>query len=60
MTIPGMQAFAMGSAQRLPNGNVFVSWGSAARLSEFSPSGELLFDAALTAPSYRGFKFRTR
>jgi hypothetical protein len=57
MTIPGIQAVAMGSAQRLPNGNVFVSWGSAARLSEFSPAGEVLFDATLTAPSYRGFKF---
>jgi arylsulfotransferase ASST len=60
MTIPGIQAVAMGSAQRLPNGNVFVSWGSAARLSEFSASGEVLFDAKLTAPSYRGYKFRTR
>lgn len=60
MTIPGIQAFAMGGAQRLPNGNVFVSWGSAARLSEFSPTGELLFDAMLTSPSYRGFKFRLR
>jgi hypothetical protein len=57
MTIPGVQSVAMGSAQRLPNGNVFVSWGSAARLSEFSPTGEVLFDATLDAPSYRGFKF---
>lgn len=57
MAIPGVQAFAMGSAQRLPNGNVFVSWGSAARLSEFSPTGELLFDATLGAASYRGFKY---
>jgi Arylsulfotransferase (ASST) len=58
MTIPGVQAFAMGGAQRLPNGNVFVCWGSAARLSEFSPTGEVLFDALLPSPSYRGFKFR--
>lgn len=58
MTIPGIQAFAMGGAQRLPNGNVFVCWGSAARLSEFSPTGEVLFDARLTSPCYRGFKFQ--
>lgn len=58
MTIPGIQAFAMGGAQRLPNGNVFVCWGSAARLSEFSPTGEVLFDATLPSPSYRGFKFQ--
>ena len=60
MTISGVQAFALGGAQRLPNGNVFVCWGSAARLSEFSPTGELLFDATLTSPSYRGFKFQLR
>jgi hypothetical protein len=57
MTVPGMQSPAMGSAQRLPNGNVFVSWGSIARLTEFSPRGDVLFDAALTFPSYRAFRF---
>jgi hypothetical protein len=57
MTIPGIQSGAMGSAQRLPNGNVFVSWGSTPRLSEFSPRGDVLFDATLTAPSYRAFKY---
>jgi hypothetical protein len=57
MTVPGMQTPAMGSAQRLPNGNVFVSWGSVARLTEFSPHGDVLFDATLNFPSYRAFKF---
>ena len=57
MTVPGVQTPAMGSAQRLPNGNVFVSWGSIARLTEFSPDGEVLFDANLNFPSYRAFKF---
>ncbi|HEY3873531.1 MAG TPA: arylsulfotransferase family protein, partial [Actinocrinis sp.] len=57
MTIPGIQSAAMGSAQRLPNGDVFVSWGSTPRISEFSPSGEVLFDATLGSPSYRAFKF---
>lgn len=58
MTIPGISTSAMGSAQRLANGNVFVSWGIVPRLSEFSPSGEVLFDATLASPSYRGFKFQ--
>jgi len=57
MAIPGIRSTAMGSAQRLPNGNVFVSWGMVPRLTEFSSSGEVLFDAELDYPSYRGFKF---
>jgi hypothetical protein len=57
MTVPGIRSPAMGSAQRLPNGNVFVSWGNIPRLTEFSPHGDVLFDATLTFPSYRAFKF---
>jgi hypothetical protein len=57
MTVPGIQTPAMGSAQRLSNGNVFVSWGSIARLTEFSANGDVLFDADLNFPSYRAFKF---
>lgn len=58
MSIPdNAQTTAMGSAQRLPNGNVLVSWGSNPRLSEFSPQGDLLFDAILPSPSYRAFKY---
>ena len=34
-----------GNMQVLPNGNVFVGWGRALVLSEFSKDGELLFDA---------------
>lgn len=56
MTVPGIQTGAMGSAQRLPNGNVFVGWGSVPRLTEFSPRGDVLFDATLAFPSYRVFK----
>ena len=39
MTVPGVRSAAMGSAQRLPTGNVFVSWGAVPRLTEFSPRG---------------------
>lgn len=61
MSIPGIaQATGLGSAQRLPNGNVFVCWGRTPRLSEFSPRGRLLFDATLPSPCYRAFKFPRR
>jgi EmrB/QacA subfamily drug resistance transporter len=34
----------MGDTQELPNGNVFVGWGSEPYLSEYSRSGKLLLD----------------
>jgi EmrB/QacA subfamily drug resistance transporter len=40
----------MGSAQRQPNGNMFVGWGSEPFFSEFSHSGKLLLDAELPWP----------
>ena len=40
----------MGNAQPLPNGNVFVGWGSQPYFSEYSRSGELLFEAKLPRP----------
>jgi hypothetical protein len=47
-----------GSAQDLPNGNTSVSWGAAGRISEFSRSGALLFDATLPQgwTSYRLYR----
>ncbi|TDD87670.1 hypothetical protein E1293_07595 [Actinomadura darangshiensis] len=56
-----LSSIAEGNAQELPNGNVVVGWGRAARVSEFSPDGELVFEA--TTPSgpgwttYRAFRF---
>jgi hypothetical protein len=45
--------------QALPNGNRFVGWGGEPNLTEFSPDGRVVFDAALAAPdtSYRAFRF---
>ena len=45
----------MGDDQLLPNGNVFVGWGSQPYFSEYSPSGQLILDASLPSPdlSYR-------
>ncbi|WP_339154101.1 arylsulfotransferase family protein [Actinomadura luteofluorescens] len=36
-----------GGAYGLPNGNTLVGWGAAGRISEFSPEGDLLFDAEM-------------
>lgn len=51
-------ATSQGSVQVLPNGNVFVGWGAEPYVSEFSASGELLFDAQLGDKylSYRAFR----
>ncbi len=48
-----------GSVQVLPNGNVFVGWGSEPVLSEFGHDGELLLSAAfpVEGESYRAFRF---
>jgi hypothetical protein len=51
-----------GNVQVLPNGNVFVGWGSAPYFSEFNHHGELLFHAAFPAEgeTYRAFRFPWR
>jgi EmrB/QacA subfamily drug resistance transporter len=41
----GLNTEYMGDTQRLPNGDVFVGWGSEPYLSEYSASGKLLLDA---------------
>ena len=50
------------NVQVLPNGNVFVGWGSAPYLTEHGRSGELLFDARFPSEveSYRAFRFPWR
>lgn len=50
----------LGNMQTLPNGNVFVGWGSEPYFSEFGPDGELLFDARLPPEytSYRSYRLR--
>src|SRR4051812_45460117 len=42
--------------QRLDDGNLFVGWGTAKRVSEFSDDGTLLFDATLPDVSYRALR----
>jgi len=48
-------AFAMGNAQALPNGDTLVGWGMAPHISEFSPTGELRYDASLPQGTYRAY-----
>jgi hypothetical protein len=45
--------------QVLPNGNVFVGWGSEPSYSEFGRDGKLLYDASFPSQveSYRAFRF---
>lgn len=52
-------AASQGDFQPLAGGNWFVGWGQEPFFSEYSPSGQLLFDAHLPAPyqSYTAFKF---
>jgi len=54
----GLTAGATGSAQTTKNGDLFVSWGGLSYLSEFSPSGKLLFNAKLPdgAGTYRAYR----
>ncbi len=58
----GFVAVAEGNAQTTRNGDLFVSWGLVPYISEFSPSGQLLFNAqfpgALT--SYRAYRLPWR
>ncbi len=51
----GREADYMGSTEPLANGNTFVGWGIEPYLSEYSASGQLLFEGELPGPdvSYR-------
>ncbi|MFE3192763.1 arylsulfotransferase family protein [Nocardia sp. NPDC059240] len=49
----GLVTPAMGNAESLPNGNTLVSWGMTPRISEFTPSGDLVYDASLPFGTYR-------
>ncbi len=55
---PPLSAGTQGNVQTLPNGNVMIGWGAQPYLSEYSPTGQLLFEARLSAAgqSYRAFR----
>jgi arylsulfotransferase ASST len=54
----GISAGTQGDSQVLPNGNLFVGWGSQGVFSEFSKDGRLLFDARVPRgnDTYRAYK----
>jgi hypothetical protein len=56
---PSLVAESQGNVQALANGDWFVGWGQDPFFSEYSPSGEMLFDARFPThvESYRGFRF---
>ncbi len=52
-------AGSQGNFQTLSNGDAFLGWGAEPYVSEYSPTGQLLWDAVLPKPyeSYRAFRF---
>jgi hypothetical protein len=54
----GLVATAEGNAQTTRDGDVFVGWGLLPYISEFSPSGRLLFNAKFPAgvSTYRAYR----
>lgn len=60
-TTPDTWALAMGSMQKLQNGNVFIGWGRSSKpmLTEFTEGGETVvqINALEGTGSYRAFRF---
>ena len=56
---PALSSGSQGSIQQLANGDMFVGWGSEPYFSEYSSSGQLLFDAHMhgSYESYRAYRF---
>jgi hypothetical protein len=57
---PDVYAAAMGSVERLPNGNTFIGWGTASpALTEVRPDGSVAYELQLpdSVFSYRAFRF---
>ncbi len=57
---PDLYAQAMGSVQRLSNGNTVIGWGTAfTTMTEVTPAGEVIYELSLTQGlmSYRAFRF---
>jgi len=57
---PGkLQSGSQGNVQLMPNGDFFVGWGAEPYFSEYSASGQLLYDAHMhgSYQSYRAYRF---
>jgi hypothetical protein len=55
---PALISGSQGNAEALDDGGVFVGWGEVPYMTEFSQSGQVLFDARLPAPgqTYRAYR----
>ena len=55
---PALLSGSQGDSDTLPDGDTFVGWGEQPYITEFSPSGEVVFDARLPPPgqSYRAYR----
>jgi hypothetical protein len=58
----GLSAPSQGNAQTTRNGDEFTGWGALPYISEFSPSGQLLFNAAFPdgVNTYRAYRLPWR
>ena len=56
---PPVLAGSQGNMQLLPDGNVFVGWGTADKFSEYTAGGRQLFSGSFASPanSYRAYRF---
>jgi hypothetical protein len=56
---PSLSANSAGSAQILPDGNVFVGWGPEPDFSEYTPGGRQIFNGVFVwgTATYRAFRF---
>ncbi len=56
---PSLSAGSQGDIQLLPNGDYFIGWGASPYFSEYSASGQLLFDAHMhgSYQAYRAYRF---
>src|SRR5690606_5082864 len=53
----GVRATSQANLQVLPGGGAVIGWGSAGRVTELDPHGEVVFDASLApAESYRAYR----
>jgi hypothetical protein len=55
----GVSAISQCGMHPQPNGNFVVGWGSVKRFTEFTPDGDIAFDATFNTagrPSYRAYK----
>jgi hypothetical protein len=50
---------SQGNVETLPNGNVFVGWGSQRWFTEFTPDGKVVFDGRIARgnDNYRAFRY---